>query len=70
MVHACDAARARARTSLGSHSVYAQPVALALAVALTDARSDRVAHAEVRASRAPHCIVRTVRPVRPHRAWG
>ena len=66
MVHPCDAARERARTRLGSHSVYAQPVtvalALALALALADARSDRVAHAEVRATRAPHSIVRTVGP--------
>ena len=61
MVHPCDAARERARTRLGSHSVYAQPVAVALAVA----RSDRVAHAEVRAARAPHSIVRTVGPFGP-----
>ena len=65
MVHPCDAARERARTRLGSHSVYAQPVTVALALALADARSDRVAHAEVRAARAPHSIVRTVGPFGP-----
>ena len=67
MVHPCDAARERARTRLGSHSVYAQPVTVALALALADARSDRVAHAEVRAARAPHSIVRAVGPCGPIR---
>ena len=41
----------------------AQPVTVALALALADARSDRVADAEVRAARAPHSIMCTVGPV-------
>ena len=65
MVHPCDAARETARARLGSHSVCAQPVTVALALALADARSDRVADAEVRAAQAPHSIMR----VRPHHAW-
>jgi hypothetical protein len=45
--------------------VCSQPVTVALALPLADARSERVADAEVRAARAPHSIMRTVGPVAP-----
>jgi hypothetical protein len=47
-VHLCDPAPERAQTRLGVYWRYAQPDAVA------DTRSDPIAHAKVRTTRAPH----------------